>query len=85
MVTGCPVDSGVPVAQMVASDGPYALNICRPGDHVCTNCSVQASPPVISVVSPSRRARSSEVTTVGVSSVALTCWRCSNAVNASPA
>ena len=34
---------------------------------------------------PSSRARSSDDSTVGVNNAALTCWSCSNAVNASPA
>ena len=61
------------------------MNIRRPGAQAATNSAGQASPPVISVSTPSSRARSSDDSTVGVNTAALTCWPCSNAVNASPA
>ncbi|SHW22005.1 Uncharacterised protein [Mycobacteroides abscessus subsp. abscessus] len=85
MFTGPPGVSGVPVAQMVDSLGPYALNMRRPGAQACTSSSGQASPPVIKVVSSSSRVRSRDATTVGVSSVALTRWCCIRSASASPA
>src|ERR1700752_1570644 len=57
----------------------------RPGAQAVTSSAGQASPAVISVSTPTSRARSSDDNTVGVNTVALTCWSCSNVVSASPA
>ena len=40
---------------------------------------------MISGSNPSSRARSSDASTVGVNTAALTCWSCSTVVSASPA
>ena len=61
------------------------MNICRPGAQAATNSGGQASPAVISVSNPASRARSSDDSTVGVNTAALTCWPSTNPVNASPA
>jgi hypothetical protein len=61
------------------------LNIRRPGAQAATNSGGQASPVVTSVSNASSWAPSSEASTAGVSTAALICWSCSNAVNASPA
>src|SRR5271168_3354488 len=57
----------------------------RPGAHTRTNSPGHASPTAISVDIRSSPAGSSDDSTVGVNTAALTRWSCSNAVNASPA
>ncbi|BCN49115.1 hypothetical protein RE9416_24160 [Prescottella equi] len=86
IVTGTPTASGsLMLATTVASVGPYALNIRRPGAHCATSSGGHASPPVATHSSAAvRPAGSTEASAAGVTNACVTRFSRNRSRSSSP-